>query len=137
MLTVHIYTDGGSRGNPGPAASAYMALVIKDGKERVLRKMAKRIGKRTNNQAEYRAMIFALEWAISRGFDDLVLHSDSELMIKQLNGDYAVRSENVKDLNRRLMDLLSGVKWKAVHHNRDEPHITMCDSLLNKVLDEA
>ena len=92
MSTVHIYTDGGSRGNPGPAATAFMALVIEDGKDRLLRKMARRIGKATNNQAEYRAMIMAMEWALSRGFKDLVLHSDSELLVKQVLGEYSVRS---------------------------------------------
>lgn len=136
MSEVHIYTDGGSRGNPGPAASAYIGLVLKDGKEKVIRKQARKIGRATNNQAEYRAMIFALEWARSRGFDRLILHSDSQLMIRQINGEYSVKSPKVKDLFGRVMDLLQGIDFRAVHHRREEPHIVICDELVNKVLDE-
>lgn len=135
MTVVHIFTDGGSRGNPGPAASAFMALVKSDGKERILRKMGRRIGRATNNQAEYRAMIMALEWALSRGFKDLVLHSDSELMVKQIRGEYAVRSPRVKDLHRRVMELLKATRFDIKHHRREERHISVCDSLVNKALD--
>jgi ribonuclease HI len=135
LTEIHIYTDGGSRGNPGPAASAFMSLIITGGKEKVLRKMSRRIGNATNNQAEYRAMIMALEWAISRGFRELVLHSDSELLVKQVMGEYAVRSPRVKDLHGRLMDLLRGVDYSIIHHRRDEYHISICDSLVNSALD--
>lgn len=137
MEEVHIYTDGGSRGNPGQAASAFIAVVERGEKEKIIRKMAKRIGKATNNQAEYRAMIMALQWAVSRNFRNLVLHSDSELMIKQIKGEYCVRSQNVKDLHRKVKDLLANVDWSAVHHRREHPKISICDSLVNKVLDEG
>jgi ribonuclease HI len=133
---VHIYTDGGSRGNPGPAASAFMALIIRDGKEKILRKMARRIGRATNNQAEYRALIMGLEWALSRGFSKLFIHSDSELMVKQVSGVYAVKSPRVKDLHGRVMDLLANTDFKIKHHPREEEHISICDSLVNNVLDE-
>jgi ribonuclease HI len=136
MKEIHIYTDGGSRGNPGLAASAFI-VVIKDGeKEKVIRKMSKGIGKATNNQAEYKAMIMALQWAVSRDFRDLVLHSDSELMIKQIRGEYSVRSPNVKDLHRKVMDLLRNTRFEAIHHRREHPNIMVCDELVNKVLDK-
>ena len=135
MVEVHIYTDGGSRGNPGPAASAFLAIVKEGGRERAIRKMARRIGKATNNQAEYRAVIMALEWAISRGFRRVVLHSDSELVVKQITGEYAVRSHSLRDLNLRVKELLSGLEWKAMNHPREEPHISQCDELVNKALD--
>ena len=136
MDEVHIYTDGGSRGNPGQAASAFIVVVERDGNEKIIRKMAKAIGKATNNQAEYKAMIMALQWVVSRNFRDLVLHSDSELMIKQIKGDYSVKSPNVKDLHRKVMDLLRNTKWSAIHHRREHPKIEICDALVNKVLDE-
>ncbi len=136
MNEVHIYTDGGSRGNPGQAASAFIVVVERDGKEKIIRKMAKGIGKATNNQAEYKAMIMALQWAVSRNFRDLVLHSDSELMIRQIKGKYSVKSPNVKDLHRKVMDLLRNTTWSAIHHRREHPKIVICDALVNKVLDE-
>ena len=137
MDEVHIFTDGGSRGNPGPAASAFLVVVERGGKEKVIRKMAKGIGRATNNQAEYKAMIMALQWAISRDFRNLVLHSDSELMIKQIRGEYSVRSPNVRDLHRNVMDLLRNTKWSAVHHRREHDKIAICDALVNRVLDEG
>ncbi len=114
-----------------------MALVIENGNDRILRKMARRIGKATNNQAEYRAMIMAMEWALSRGFKDLVLHSDSELLVKQVLGEYSVRSSNVKDLHSRLKDLLEGVEYRIFHHNREDAHIQVCDEMVNRVLDQG
>jgi ribonuclease HI len=114
-----------------------MALVVIDGRERILRKMGRRIGRATNNQAEYRAMIMALEWALSRGFKDLVLHSDSQLMVRQIKGEYSVRSPRVRDLHSRVMDLLKGTRFDIKHHGREERHITTCDSLVNKALDDS
>lgn len=134
-MSIAIYTDGGARGNPGPAASAFIAVAEWEGKGRIIRKYGEYIGKATNNQAEYRALIMALEWASSRGFRELDVHSDSELMVKQLRGEYRVRSPGLRKLHSRAMELLRGVKWRAFHHTRENDLISACDMMVNRVLD--
>ncbi|MFO8051494.1 MAG: ribonuclease HI family protein [Thermoplasmatota archaeon] len=133
-MNVEIYTDGGSRGNPGPGASAFIA---RGGDPRkVIAKRSRYIGRCTNNHAEYDALIMALQWAKSRGFDDLSLHSDSELLAKQIEGSYRVRSGNLIPLHGKVMELLEGVKWRITHHKRDHIWIAKCDEMVNRVLDE-
>ncbi len=99
-----IYTDGASRGNPGPAA---IGAVIKDGQGRVLGKISRRIGITTNNQAEYQAVIAALEEAIRLGVAGVVIKSDSELVVKQINGRYRVKNPALKPLHQRVRELQS------------------------------
>jgi ribonuclease HI len=99
-----LYTDGASRGNPGPAA---IGAVIKDGQGRVLGKISRRIGRTTNNQAEYQAVIAALEEAIRLGVAGVVIKSDSELVVKQINGRYRVKNPALKPLHQRVRELQS------------------------------
>ncbi len=99
-----LYTDGASRGNPGPAA---IGAVIKDGQGRVLGKISRRIGRTTNNQAEYQAVIAALEEAIRLGVAGVVIKSDSELVVKQINGRYRVKNQALKPLHQRVKELQS------------------------------
>jgi ribonuclease HI len=133
--TVHIFTDGGARGNPGPAASAFIA-VVGEGKEmKIIRKRAELIGNATNNEAEYKALIIGLMWARSREFDVLKIHSDSQLMIKQLKGYYKVKAPNIIPLYRKVIELLGKTKWTAQHHSRNNKWIKICDELVNEALD--
>lgn len=136
---VHIFTDGGSRGNPGPGSGAFIAVISPDGKNfhggKVVGKDNKYLGIRTNNESEYMALIMALEWTGSRGIEEIVIHSDSQLMIRQLTGEYRVKSGRIKPLYRRVVSLLGGFEWKAIHHTRDHPWIEECDLLVNRVLD--
>ena len=99
-----LYTDGASRGNPGPAA---IGAVIKDGQGRVLGKISRRIGRTTNNQAEYQAVIAALEEAIRLGVAGVVIKTDSELVVKQINGRYRVKNQALKPLHQRVKELQS------------------------------
>lgn len=99
-----IYTDGASRGNPGPAA---IGAVIKDGQGRVLTRISSRIGKTTNNQAEYRAIIAALEEAVRLGASLVELKSDSELAVEQINGRYRVKNPALRPLHQRVRELRS------------------------------
>lgn len=99
-----LYTDGASRGNPGPAA---IGAVIRDGKGGVLARISRRIGKTTNNQAEYHAIIAALEEARRLGAASVELRSDSELAIKQINGRYRVKNLALRPLYQRARELLS------------------------------
>ena len=99
-----LYTDGASRGNPGPAA---IGAVIWDGKGGVLARISRRIGKTTNNQAEYQAIIAALEEARRLGAASVEVRSDSELAIKQINGRYRVKNLALRPLYQRVRELLS------------------------------
>jgi ribonuclease HI len=135
--TVHIYTDGGSRGNPGPAASAFIAVVGEGKEAKIIRKRTERIGKATNNEAEYKALIIGLLWANSREFDIIKIHSDSQLMVKQLKGYYKVKAPNIKPLYKKVMELLNYSKWSIEHHRRTNKWIMVCDELVNMALDNG
>ncbi len=97
-----IHTDGASRGNPGQAA---IGATIKDEQGRLLATVSRRIGPATNNQAEYRAVIAALEEAIRRGARRVELYSDSELVVKQLKGDYRVKKAALRPLYQSVVRL--------------------------------
>lgn len=97
-----IHTDGASRGNPGQAA---IGATIKDEQGRLLATVARRIGLATNNQAEYRAVIAALEEAIRWGARRVELYSDSELVVKQLKGDYRVKKAALRPLYQSVVRL--------------------------------
>jgi len=99
-----LYTDGASRGNPGPAA---IGAVIKDGHGKVLARISKRIGRTTNNQAEYQAVIAALEEAVRLGAAGVEIKSDSELVVKQVSGRYRVKHPALKPLYQQVKELQS------------------------------
>jgi ribonuclease HI len=136
-MKVHIYTDGGSRGNPGPGASAFIVVRKTDDGEKVLGKRAEVVGRCTNNEAEYRALIMGLTWVRSRDIDDVTLHSDSQLMVRQLQGAYRVKAANIAPLHRKAKDLLRGMRWSIQHHSRSNRWISRCDDLVNQALDSG
>jgi ribonuclease HI len=128
-----LWTDGGARGNPGPAAYGFV-LQGEDGESLAAR--GKYIGHATNNVAEYSALIAGLEAAIALGVTELAVVSDSELMVKQMRGEYKVKNEALKGLAQRagaLARQLGTVTYTAVrrHHN------TLADQLVNDALDAA
>jgi ribonuclease HI len=131
VLTIH--TDGAARGNPGPAAFAY--VIARDGQPPV--EEAGRIGSTTNNQAEYTALVRALEHAarLATPHDRVVVHSDSELMVKQMRGEYRVKDEGLKPLYERARRLSSAFAHppKFVHVRRAQNART--DELCNLALD--
>lgn len=106
-----LYTDGASRGNPGPAA---IGAVIRDGKGVVLARISRSIGRTTNNQAEYRAIIAALEEASRLGAASVEVRSDSELAVKQINGRYRVKNPALKPLHQRIRELQSSFLTFAI-----------------------
>jgi len=127
-----IFSDGGSRGNPGP--SAYAIVVTKNG--RTIHEHSEYLGVNTNNYAEYRGLIAALTKAIDLGADEAEFIMDSELVIKQMQGIYKVKGENIKELHRdakALASLIPKVSFKNVR--RDELLIPRADALLNLELD--
>ena len=132
-MKAKLSTDGGARGNPGPAAYGYV-LEAEDGT--VLDARGETIGVATNNVAEYRALIAGLEKAIELGIDELEVVSDSELLVKQMQGEYRVKNEALRELNDEANSLerkLGRVRYKAVRREQNE----LADKLVNEALDSA
>jgi ribonuclease HI len=126
-------TDGGARGNPGPAAYGYV-LEAEDGT--VLDARGERIGIATNNVAEYRALIAGLERAVELGIEELEVVSDSELLVKQMQGEYRVKNETLRELNEDANVLerkLGRVRYTAVRREHNE----LADRLVNEALDAS
>jgi len=127
------YTDGGSRNNPGPAACG---IVIQDAKGEIICTFAKYIGTATNNQAEYGALILALEKAkeLLKNGGEVACHLDSELVVKQLKREYKVKDEKMKELFARVCKLcLDFDKVEFVHVRREKNKLA--DKLVNEELD--
>ena len=122
------YTDGASRGNPGPAA---IGAVLKDTKGNLLASISQRIGTTTNNQAEYRAVIAALQKAIRLGAREVELRADSELVVKQINGKYRVKKAALRPLYQEVVKLIGSLdSFKAVSIPRAQN--SDADSLANR-----
>jgi len=134
MKKLITYTDGGSRNNPGPAACG---IVVLDDKEEVIHTFSKYIGTATNNQAEYGALILALEKAkelLPQG-GEVMCHLDSELVVKQLKREYKVKDEKMKELFARVCKLcLDFDKVEFIHVRREKNKLA--DKLVNKELDK-
>ncbi|MGD0645337.1 MAG: ribonuclease HI family protein [Candidatus Bathyarchaeia archaeon] len=129
-----LYSDGGARGNPGPAAIAYLALTEKG---EVAKADSHFIGIHTNNQSEYEALIAALEFAAAGKVEEVVCHLDSELVVKQLNSEYSIKNFELQKLWRKTQELKSRFKKTSfVNVPRSNPHIQRADALVNKTLDE-
>jgi ribonuclease HI len=130
-VKARLSTDGGARGNPGPAAFGYV-LETEDGT--ILAAHGERIGVATNNVAEYSALVAGLERALELGVDELEVVSDSELLVKQMTGEYRVKNEALKGLNERASRLarrLRRVDYTAVRREHNE----LADRLVNEALD--
>ncbi len=131
-MFLKVYTDGASRGNPGPSA---IAFIILDQAGRKLREHSEYVGVGTNNQAEYKALILALESAVNFG-DELTCCMDSELVVKQMNGEYRVNDLKMRNLWRQAVALKEKFKRAAfVHVPRANSYIERVDRLANEVLD--
>lgn len=108
-----IHTDGASRGNPGPAA---IGATIKDERGRLIASISQRIGKTTNNQAEYRAVIVALERALKLGARQVQIYSDSQLIVRQINGQYRVKKPSLKSVYQQVKQLTSQLNDFTIEH---------------------
>jgi ribonuclease HI len=130
-VKARLFTDGGARGNPGPAAYGF---VLEDEDGTVLEARGEAIGVATNNVAEYSALIAGLRRAGELGVDQLEVVSDSELMVKQMRGEYRVKNEALQDLSleaSRLARRLGEVTYRAVRREHNE----LADRLVNDALD--
>ena len=134
--TLKVYTDGGARGNPGPAASAFIADL--KGKTIIHRK--KYLGKTTNNVAEYEGVILALNWIIKNqdkySFPKIIFNLDSELVAKQLEGIFKIKNENLRNLFLTVKSLekqiTKEISYVAIPRSKNK----LADLLVNKCLDE-
>lgn len=130
---VVLYTDGGSRGNPGTAG---YGVVLADAQGKTIQESCECIGEATNNEAEYRGLLAGLQIAAGRGVKELVVRSDSELMVRQLTGRYKVRKSNLIPLFIEAQRLLRGFgSWKAEHIPRAQN--AHADRLANEAMDRA
>lgn len=126
-----VYVDGASRGNPGEASYGF-ALTKRTGE--VIYKESGYIGRATNNFAEYTAVVKALEFALSKKIKSIEIRSDSQLLVRQLKGEYKLKSENLRDLHARCRELLSRFGWYEIHHIPREQN-KIADKLANEALD--
>ena len=124
---VIIYVDGAARGNPGPAA---IGAIIRDKHDRLITTISRRIGTTTNNQAEYRAIIAALQKAIELDARHVEVNSDSELVVKQINGGYRVKKATLKPLYQRVKQLTSQLDGFTITHIPRQQN-TEADTLAN------
>ena len=132
-MKARLFTDGGSRGNPGPAAYGYV-LEAEDGT--VVDARGEAIGVATNNVAEYSALVAGLERAAEAGVTELEVVSDSELLVKQMRGEYKVKNRALQELfldATRLARRIRCVTYTAVRREHNE----LADSLVNEALDRA
>ncbi len=132
-MTVHIFIDGASRGNPGPASIGVLLLDTAGG---TLKEYGRRIGEATNNVAEYTALLEALRLAKELGASVLKVHSDSQLLVRQFNGDYRVKSAHLLDYLKRIMKLRGDFKSVELLHVPREQN-RRADRLANRALDEV
>jgi len=125
--------DGGSRGNPGPAA---YGVVIRDGRGEIVAKLKKYIGRMTNNVAEYYGLIAAMDYAQSHSIRVLHIESDSELLVKQMRGQYKVKSEDLRPLFERAKKMSQAFDSFRIEHVYREQN-READALANEALDET
>ncbi|MFB0537639.1 MAG: ribonuclease HI family protein [Anaerolineae bacterium] len=133
MRRLVIYADGAARGNPGPAG---IGVVIEDERGRVLKELSQFVGRKTNNQAEYMALIQGLEVAAEYQADAIQVRLDSELLVRQLKGEYKVKSPLLKPLRNKVQKLLAGYKVVGIEHI-ERQYNRAADRLANRAIDTA
>ena len=131
MDKVVVNVDGGARGNPGPAA---IAAVVQGLDGEVLEERGERIGVATNNVAEYRALLLGIERAAALGASEVELVGDSELIVRQVKGEYKVKDASLRELHTRVKGALEAFESWTIRHVRRELNAE-ADRLVNKVLD--
>ncbi len=127
------HSDGGARGNPGPAG---YGVVIEDESGRKVAALSEYLGHQTNNFAEYQGLIAALEYAIKHGHKALKLISDSELLVRQIKGIYKVKNATLQDLHGRAKEMIAQLDWFSIGHALRE-HNREADRLANEAMDKG
>lgn len=134
-LEFTLYTDGASRGNPGPAAIGY-AIYDVDGN--LVERNARTVGRRTNNEAEYEALIWGLETTHKKGAKSVRAYSDSELVVMQIKGEYRIAEERLRQYADRVFAAARLFESFEINHvARENPRTRMVDEMVNAALDQA
>jgi ribonuclease HI len=133
MRRLVIYADGAARGNPGPAG---IGVVIEDERGQVLKEVSQFVGRKTNNQAEYMALIQGLEAVAEYQADAVLVRLDSELLVHQLKGEYKVKSPLLKPLRTKVQRLLARYKVVGIEHI-ERQYNRAADRLANQAIDAA
>jgi len=131
MAQVILYTDGAARGNPGPAA---IGILLTDARGNILQAFGETIGKTTNNEAEYRALLRGLERAAAHHADEIEIRTDSELLARQLSGAYRVKAANLKPLHAQTQRALARFARVSIRHIPRAQN-RRADALANAALD--
>jgi ribonuclease HI len=130
--TVRVYSDGAARGNPGPAGAG---AVLTDAAGNVIARLGRYLGKQTNNVAEYEGLLLGLKHARELGYREVEVRADSQLLIRQLKGEYAVRHAGLKPLHAEALRLLHGFdRYDLQHVPREEN--ALADEMSNRAIDE-
>ena len=127
------HSDGGARGNPGPAG---YGVVIQDQAGRKVAGLSQYLGHQTNNFAEYQGLIAALEYTIAHGHKALKVVSDSELLVRQIKGIYKVKNATLQELHARAKQLIAQLEWFSIDHALRE-HNREADELANQAMDKG
>ena len=131
MKKGYLFSDGASRGNPGPAGAGFV-LIGEDGQ--VASQGKRYLGMMTNNQAEYLALIDGLSKALELGYDEIEINLDSELLVRQINGEYRVKDKTLKIYYKQVMEILTKFKSVSTRHIPREKN-KVADRLANEALD--
>ena len=135
-MKLSVYTDGGSRGNPGPSG---FGIVVYDDNKNIITKISKYIGIRTNNEAEYSALISALSWLLDNKdvyqITDVIFYADSQLLIRQMQGKYKVKAVNIKPLYLEATKLLQNLNISFKFHDVRRELNAEADALANLAMD--
>ena len=128
-----IYSDGGARGNPGPSAAAFLAMENTE----IIKTDSRFLGIRTNNQAEYEALNMGLEYALNSGAEEVICYLDSELVGRQMKGEYSVKNLELRKLYLKAHAIRIQFKKAEFYNvNRSNSFIQKADALVNKTLDQ-
>jgi len=133
MGKIKIFIDGACRGNPGDAAAG---IIVCDAKGKVIHQVGYYLGRATNNVAEYMGLIKALEKARELGFKDIEVFSDSQLITRQIRGEYTVRNQQLKELFKKARELMEGFSSFSLDYIPREENV-LADRIANSTLDKA
>ena len=133
-MQISVYTDGGSRGNPGISG---FGVVVFDQTDRVIHKISKFIGVKTNNEAEYLALLESLTWVRDHqnDYSSVKFYSDSELLVRQLNGKYKVKSANLKPLYQLAISVIADIHIPSTFNEILREKNSLADELANQAMD--
>lgn len=133
LKKLNIYIDGAARGNPGPAGAG---IVVTDSSGNAIKNISRYVGNTTNNVAEYTALIFGMEEVHNLGAKELTINTDSELLAKQLGGEYKVKNSALRDLYTKIMQMLKSFDEVRINQIKRQEN-KGADKLANKAIDDA